>query len=80
MVHPQGLERGGYGGHPPTQGTQSRPREDSEEVALAAAKEGVTQLLRRHTSSLTRFLCPPKSWMHSLINGFVIGLKSPQEF
>lgn len=66
-MHPQRLERRGSGGHPLPQGTQSRPGEDSEEVALAAAKEGVTQLLRRHMSSLTRFLCPPNSWLHRLM-------------
>lgn len=64
VVHPQRLERDGSGGHPLTQGTQSGPREDTEEVALAAVEEGVTQLLRRHTSSLTRFLCPPESWLY----------------
>lgn len=60
VVEPQSLERGGSGGHPPSQGTQPGPREDSDEGALAAAEQGVTQLLRRHTSSLTLFLCLPE--------------------
>lgn len=39
-VHPQGLERGGFGGHPPNLGDAAKA--NNEEVALTAEKEGVT--------------------------------------